>query len=140
MLGSAKLLRSCVGLVLLAGCGSDGKLETHPVTGTVTFADGKPLSGGIVTFRSLDHKVSASGVITRDGKCQMGTYEPGDGAVAGRHGVAIVGPTIEGDLDDPDNFPLVKIAPKYNRPSTSELDFTVTPGKSNEFTFQVSPP
>ena len=139
-MGSAKSVRWWAGLVLLAGCGSDSKLETYEVTGTVTFADGKPLPGGIVTFRSYDHKVSASGVIASDGTCRMGTYKPGDGAVTGRHGVAIAGPTIQGDLDDPANIPKIRIAPKYNRPSTSKLEFTVAPGQSNQFAFQVSPP
>ena len=127
-------------LALLAGCGAGDQLPTYVVTGKVTLPDGTPLPGGVVTFRSLEHKLSASGVIAEDGTCRMGTYKSGDGAVAGRHGVAIAGPTVQGDPDDPANIPKIKVAQKYSRPETSKLDFTVTPEGPNRFTFQVTPP
>jgi hypothetical protein len=128
------------GFVLLAGCGSGKKLQTYDVTGTVMFPNGKPVAGGIVTFRSYDQKVSASGIIEEDGTCRMGTFQPGDGAVAGRHGVAIAAPAIQRDDSDPPGGSEVRIARKFSSPGTSGLEFTVTPGQSNAFTFQVTPP
>lgn len=124
--------------VVLCGCGSGDKLETYHVTGKVTLQDGKPMAGGMVIFHSVEHKISASGVISEDGTCQMmSTYQPEDGAVAGQHRVAIIAPRFPIDPQNP--VPPPTIAPKYNNPATSKLEFTVTPAGPNQFDFQVTP-
>jgi hypothetical protein len=121
----------------VSGCGLGDKLKTYPVTGKVTFQDGKPLAGGaLVTFQSVEHKVSASGIIGADGTCRLGTYRPEDGAIAGRHRVAISA-LVPPHPDETANIP--KIALKYKNPETSGLECTVTPGGVNQFTFQVAP-
>ena len=129
--------------VVFCGCGSGDKLKTYHVTGKVTFADGKPLAGGLVTFQSVEHKVSACGVIESDGTCRLGTYQTDDGVVAGRHQVAISAPIrrpiAKSALDERMPANLRKIDPKYKNPGTSGLEFNVTPGGPNEFDFQVTP-
>ena len=129
-------LWSMVLATVLGGCGSGDKLKTHHVTGKVTLQDGKPMAGGLVIFHSVEHKISASGAIGEDGTCQMSTYQPEDGAVAGQHRVAIVAPRLP--LDPRNPVPPPTIAPKYNDPATSELEFTVTPAGPNQFDFQVT--
>lgn len=119
------------------GCGGGDQLKTFPVTGRVILPDGKPLAGGLVTFQSVEHKVSASGTVDADGICRLGTYKLADGAVAGRHRAAVAAPAIQGDPDLPANPPM--IAAKFNNPETSGLECTVMPGQNNEFTFQVGP-
>src|SRR5262245_9136078 len=73
-------------IVILAGCGGP---RFHPVRGIVVFPDGKPLSGGWVTFEPLDSgvKTSAVGDIQPDGTFQLTTARNGDGAMAGRYRV-----------------------------------------------------
>ena len=68
--------------------------------GAIRFADGERFSGGdesFIVFESIDHNVTATGVIEVDGTFRLGTYEPGDGAVAGAHRVSITPPTPAGD-------------------------------------------
>lgn len=73
-------------LSLLAGCEESSKLG-H-VHGTVRL-DGKPLTTGTVRFVPEAGR-AASGLIQSDGSFALGTYGQSDGALIGRHKVAIV--------------------------------------------------
>ena len=53
-------------LLLLAGC--DGGPQLHPAGGTVTFADGRPVTAGVVEFAPVDGGPAARGQIQQDGK------------------------------------------------------------------------
>ena len=86
-------------LCVVAGCGSP---KFHPVEGTVTFADGTPMKGGSVEFRSEEEEtkgLTATGAIDETGKFTLQTYS-GDkykpGAVAGKHSVIVTPPPDEG--------------------------------------------
>lgn len=81
------LAGSLVVLPLLTGCGS-GNPPTAPVTGTVTF-QGKPLPAGTVIFTPTAGGPPATGEIQPDGTYTLTTFEDGDGAVPGTHGVAV---------------------------------------------------
>ena len=75
----------------VTGCGPEA-IPLFPVSGRVTRADGKPLSGGIVVFES--GKLNAEGPIGEDGSYTLTTLLPkgesGAGAVAGPHRVMII--------------------------------------------------
>ena len=127
----------CLGMVMAAaGCGDSKELTTYPTTVTVQDANGQPLAGVRVSFRSVEHKISALGVSDGQGVCQMTTYNRGDGAVAGRHQVAIGPPALTGDPDALQ--PTFQIPRRISSYDDSELEATVTDGDGpNELTFTV---
>jgi hypothetical protein len=45
---------------MLAGCGGE---KTYPVTGQVVLANGRPVTGGQVEFRTTDKPISVIGTI-----------------------------------------------------------------------------
>ena len=73
----------------MTGC-SSGQLPTYPTTGKVQFEDGSPVRFGSIEFYNRQHEVTARGTIDRDGNYALGTFEAGDGAVAGEHKVVII--------------------------------------------------
>ena len=130
-------------LVVLAGCGGDGRLPTYPVRGTVTF-DGKPLPRAEVWLVPKDEAalkaeimVRPYGVTEADGSFVASTYLTGDGAPAGEYAAIVHWSPTRGATDNADDaaaeagskgprrppFPA-----KYRTPATSGLTATVGPG------------
>jgi hypothetical protein len=72
--------------VAVAGCG-DSRPKRVPVSGTVRI-DGAPLTMGSVMFVHPDSRPSA-GMIDSSGRFSLSCYEPGDGAVIGKHQVKV---------------------------------------------------
>lgn len=85
--------KSCwiVGLLLAVGCGS-GDRGLVPVEGQVTI-DGKPITSGRIEFFPESGR-PAIGNIDSEGRYQLQTYEPGDGAKPGNYRVAITSQLI----------------------------------------------
>lgn len=81
-----------LGIALLCGCGGGGEFDVAPVTGKV-LCEGEPVTAGFITFTPIakDKKGEpgkpAAGIIQPDGTFELTTYEPGDGAVVGKHNV-----------------------------------------------------
>jgi hypothetical protein len=118
----------------LAGCGA--RLNT--VRGTVTLADGSPLTRGLVVFEGVigGAAVSARGEVKPDGSYTLGTYKPGDGVPAGKYRV-LINPL---DLSEvPDEQKKLPFDYKHLRFETSGLEFEVKPG-ANEFPIRLDPP
>jgi hypothetical protein len=111
---------------LLAGCGG----KTAPVHGRVRFKDGSDVSklaDYLVTFEPAGGNTSASGEIQPDGTFQLTTFGPNDGALPGKHRVAVTAPLSP----DPDKPPPKPVIPKkYFDFPTSELTVEVKPGKN----------
>ena len=130
--------------VAVGGCGAKTP-PTYPVEGKVVFADGSPLSGGLVEFESVPAEgmpVNARGIIQSDGSFRLTTYAEGDGALAGKHRAIVVGPRpIASQYDDESNQPPPKppVDRRFESYTTSGLEFTVTEGK-NEFLIKIEPP
>lgn len=78
---------SLCGAMLFSGCSRSHELETAQVRGIVTL-DGKPLQAGAVMFMPPRGR-AATGIIQSDGTFTIGTYDPGDGAVVGRHNITV---------------------------------------------------
>jgi hypothetical protein len=132
---NVRLAGTLLPLVLAAlVCGCGGKYKTYGVTGRVTLPDGSPVEGVQVVFESADPPVTALGVTDGQGRYELGTVRPGDGAPAGDYRVAVVEP--EGT--DPENPRPAVIDPRYGSFQTSNLTFTVGPD-SREFDIQVEP-
>jgi len=80
----------------LAGCSHSDSLpvlQVYQVKGKVLLADGKPLSGGWVTFVPKgDLSVTPSGVIADDGTFSLVTGGSGEGAPAGEYKIRVEAP------------------------------------------------
>src|SRR5262245_9998826 len=105
-----------------AGCGR----RMCPVEGKVAYKDGTPLTGGMVIFEPFeaDLKTSSRGHVQKDGSFRLGTEGEADGAPEGKYRVLVV------PLYGVPGAPAVKIDPKYERPETSPLEYTVVRGKN----------
>ena len=116
-------------LVLPAGC-SRGHDPTYTVTGTVR-VDGKILNGGSVIFETIepgsDGKVrTARAAIQSDGNYRLTTFAENDGAMAGRHRVAVMATSVV--APEKPLPPAARILPrKYASTVTSGLEFEVKP-------------
>lgn len=122
----------------LTGCG-DGNPPTYSVTGTVKFADGKPLTTGTIEFEAQDHElaITATGEIDSEGRFSLGTFDINDGAIEGRHRVAIISDfQIGNEAERPGLIPKSELDPKYRTFENSGLEKIVTDG-TNEFEFVV---
>lgn len=117
-------------LLALAGCGGP---SLYPVHGKVTWengADARELEGGMVVCESVDGRVGSRGDIEKDGSFQLSTYEPGDGALPGKHRVAVV----EYSPKEPPPPPIIDRA--FSRVESSGLEINVEP-TTNEVTLKV---
>jgi predicted small lipoprotein YifL len=80
-------------VVVLAGCGKKGWLETYPVKGTV-LVDGKPAAGATVSFHTKeamgDKPYIPTGRTDENGEFNLSTFVTDDGAPAGEYDVTVV--------------------------------------------------
>jgi len=98
-----------VSAVVLSGCGGGSEFATAKVRGKVTFK-GQPVANASVDFapqKAADSGKgagggqpgkSASGMTDKDGVFVLSTYAPGDGAVVGKHRVAVSSSDIKKPL------------------------------------------
>jgi hypothetical protein len=133
-------------LVLVAGGCGGSKPATAPVSGTVLL-DGKPVAEAAVLFEPAGGGVPARGSTDATGRFSLSTFTRGDGALPGRHRVAISKMTMAGikaddfGLEDssaaPASPPKSAIPRRYADPATSGLEATVEPGGANvEFSLE----
>jgi len=115
----------CLGLAALSGCGGP-PLPVARVSGKVT-CKGQPVSGGSITFspvgdgKSNNSGKAATGKLNDNGEFTLSTYGTNDGAVVGKHRVAL-------SIDDP-----TKVL-KCSTPT----DWTVEVSSSgNQFNFEL---
>jgi hypothetical protein len=82
-------------VVVLAGCGKRGWLETYPVKGTV-LVDGKPAKGAAVSFHPREavggRPHLPTGQTDENGEFRLSTFVTDDGAPAGEYEVTVVWP------------------------------------------------
>ena len=83
------LLALCVAL---CGCGGrSNRPELAAVSGQLTYR-GKPVAGATVSFMGHGSPRPAIGVTDAEGRFQLTTFEPNDGAVLGTHVVTVYKP------------------------------------------------
>ena len=113
--------------ICLAGCGKNPGEEGDrvPVTGKVTFADGKPLTRGTVIYAPDTSKGNTSkheprGSIDGEGNYKVFTAANMEGALPGHYKISIL---ADQDMDakDPYARPPSLIDRKYNTSATSGL-------------------
>jgi hypothetical protein len=126
------------------GCGRQSLPSMAPVRGQLTL-DGTPLAKGIIMFhpdrtKGLTGRM-AVGVTGTDGRFELSTFHPGDGAIIGHHVVAVVcetePPTMEQAKMSPPPVVRSRIPKKYNLPGSSGLKFEVKPGAVNNFLLEL---
>ncbi len=122
------LMSAAVFTLSMAGCGGS---VGPAVKGTVTYADGTPVTVGEVQF--VGERFSAVGPINPDGTYTMGSMRPGDGVPAGTYKVSLGG-ELQGSTYE--NKPPL-IDSKYFNASTSGLVCEVEEGKAKEFPITV---
>jgi hypothetical protein len=120
---SASLAILSATLLLFAGCGSK-EAAVYPVKGKVQWKGGGPATELVDYGISLEppgRKDSGMGTIMADGSFTISTFAENDGAVPGKHRVAISPPAPE--LDKP--APKSKINKRYSDFETSGLQLEV---------------
>ena len=130
-----------VAIAAIAGCSQDSKFGR--VHGVVRL-DGKPLATGTVRFVP-DAGRGASGTIQQDGSFVLGTSGKSDGAVIGKHRVAVISyqQATQEERSRPADVtavnPNVKplIPERYMTIGTSGLKFEVKPG-DNQADFDLT--
>lgn len=119
------------GVVVLGsvGCTPPGE-KTFPVSGLVRFPDGSVLTNGSVEFEIIgrDPPITATSLIAADGTFTLGTKTLTDGALPGKHRVAIIGDyQIGTGAERPGLIPESKLPAKYATFDRSGLVLDVLP-------------
>lgn len=132
------------------GCRSEepvlipGRSPTIPVHGKITF-EGTPIEGATVMFFSEKLMITSYGKTNASGQYHLTTYEPGDGAPAGRYQVSVkkIEQTIVEPSDHPTLPPKTKtsqlLPTQYSDYESSDLRAVVAEGGTNAFLFNLSP-
>jgi hypothetical protein len=107
-----------VSMAAVVGCG-DGRPKRVPVSGRVLI-DGKPLAHGYVQFAPGDSRASTGG-LDADGHFVLTCFETGDGAVTGKHKVAVMSQEAIGQETIKWHAPK-----KYANANTSGLEEEIT--------------
>ncbi len=139
---------------LAAGCGGPQDNPNRPavvkVSGTVTYKQ-QPVEGATVLFSPVGEGPGATGLTDSEGRFQLRTFEPADGAVPGPYKVAIfkydmstANPELEDDLanelrQDSDQLvgPTSLLPVQYADVETTTLTEEVVSGGDNEFTYDL---
>lgn len=132
-------------LILSAGCNRGPQMV--PVTGTITL-DGKPLPGASVMYVLKAGGPPVTAVTDAQGKYDLATLTPGDGALEGEYQVAVVAYRVAGVSADPASDPsqqlpgaqggerVTWIAPqRYSDLAKSGLSATVSADRENVVDF-----
>lgn len=120
--------------VSCSGCSN--QLATYPVLGQLTFEDGSVPKFGEIEFYHPEHRLNARGKVNRDGSFTVGTFQEGDGAVAGKHQVVIlqhvmtplVAQAVTESEINHDHGRLIH--QQYNDYRTSQLECTIVEGEN----------
>lgn len=122
--------RWMIACLLLPGCGTTDRL--WPVAGTVAFADGRPLAGGVIELKPVANVGrSARGAVGADGRFSLDTAGR-RGVGAGRYRVAIVPQLVVGHAPHGPG-----VAPRFTRFETSGLEVEIPSGGIADLTLTI---
>jgi hypothetical protein len=123
--------------VALSGCGGGDPyaVKTVPAAGSVTYK-GKPLSNGTIMFQPVKEEGRPASGVIQDGKFTLTTYNEGDGAVAGKHKVAVV---VANEVKTKDGDTTLKyiVPQKYASPETSGVEVDVPDNGSQDLKVEI---
>jgi hypothetical protein len=121
-----------------AGCGAD-QVPVWETRGKVVFADGSPVTMGLIELTPIDRGPAARAKINLDGTFVLKTGER-NGAIAGTHRVAVV-QVILPDVSLQEaamHHHAKRLHPKFARPETSGLTSKVEARHGNELRIEVT--
>ena len=123
--------------IVAGGCSKQGRMETAPVSGKVTYR-GKAVPTGTVMFVPGEGP-AATGEIGSDGSYKLTTFSPGDGAVIGTHKVTITALQGMGNVlpEQRSATPPPLVPAKYLSGETSGLVAEVKAKTKNEVNFDL---
>jgi hypothetical protein len=124
-------------LITTASLGCDQRPRTYPVSGKVTFADGKPIHTGTIELKERETGINARGEIKQDGTFTLSTFDSNDGAVVGMHDCVVIQRVIVEDLKDFHSSTYGVIDPRHNSYHSSGLQVEVLPINQNQVTLVV---
>jgi len=139
-------------LTVWAGCGGEAGLDgTTAVSGVVTYK-GQPVEGANISFSPTGGTGRAASALTdAEGRFQLTTLKPGDGALPGSYQVAVSKTEVQNAMTPEEaqayfekhlKTPEVKhkelLPAKYKHSNTSGLSAEVTEGGENNFTFDLN--
>lgn len=138
-------------VVVAVGCSkvndkwSAARPKVSPGGGIVNYK-GKPVEGATLVFSPENGTHAATGVTDANGRFKLSTFNPGDGAVAGKYQVTVTkvemppqtAAPASHDEPTPAKAPPKFLVPeKYSKPEASDLTAEVTDGGKNEYTFEL---
>jgi hypothetical protein len=115
---------------VVPGCGGSGGLKQ--LTGRVTLADGSPLVGARLIFRS-NESGNFSATTDENGDYAVGSTSGAKGIAPGTYVVTVV------EFRDPDHPKPTKFNTKYTQVKTSGVQVTV-PAEGSKFDIMLDPP
>jgi hypothetical protein len=121
--------------VLMSGCdtGTTGGTKTYPAGGVVKFSDGQPIGGATISLVSAQNDV-ARAVSDSEGKFQLGTFKETDGAVAGKHRVAVEPPIYRGGAPASGSG---EVPMRYRTADASGIEVEIKPDGENQLEIVV---
>lgn len=142
-------LLTCVAtvLALLSGCSAggdvDGRMKVYPVSGAV-MVGGQPAAGARVVFYGATPELTGPGTVApaamadENGVFHLRSYEPEDGAPAGKFNVTVFWPEEVPEGVDPEvNRPKDRLKNRYLNPETSGLTAEIPVGGSELPPFEL---
>ena len=146
--------RSVIGtlVILCFAVGCDSGPVIAPVSGVVK-VDGKPLETGTIMFHPTSGRPAVAN-IDKQGRYELQTYEPGDGALLGNYKVTVEAfftknaPPTPTSLEDEASMPVqrgprpvtISLVPEdYGDETATPLKATVE-DKDNEINFEIPAP
>lgn len=115
-------------MTLIAGCGPRTPTleKTVPVRGSVVLANGATLPGGLITFHPQDvTRGEARGIISTEGRFELGTYKVNDGVMPGAY-VVTIEPIVFDGKGNPRPVHSLPIPFKYRGAQHSTLHVDIT--------------
>jgi len=159
------LMASSFGILLISGCGGDGRPVTVPVSGKIIL-DGAPVAGASVMFLPENGGRPGLGVTNESGIYHLSSYgEKNDGVPVGQYSVAVTkhggaaasAPTPAASAELPTDTPVLSNLPyvpedssrpepkieylvpaAYENASLSGLKATITAGGTESMNFELS--
>jgi hypothetical protein len=127
-------------LALMAvGCGGASP-PTFPVTGKVLFADGSPVTHGIIEFAPRDGGEAARSTIAADGSFDLKTGTR-RGAAPGAYRIAVIQVASAEDVaprQHQAHAKQLRVPAQYRSPETSGLERTIEAGATKDLVIPLS--
>ncbi|MCI0376314.1 MAG: hypothetical protein L0215_01775 [Gemmataceae bacterium] len=99
-------------LLTLSACG--GGAKPVPVSGSIMWDDGSPITGAMLQFMPKEKEgKTASGLSGQDGKFSLTTFNSGDGALIGDYTVIVTKTKVFGGGNEPTEKDPTKLFQKF---------------------------